>query len=135
MVIPHGTTSIRLPCRNHIGTCARVLSSGTLDPNSSSDQPPLICSIILTNSSPSPSPIPFPHAFHVPKLALFHVLVPDPHFQTLNPKPCSVLLCITSPLFYFCFYTLVPKPMPISLDPDMLSSVLIHSELPVCSSV
>ena len=33
MVIPHGTTSVQLPCRNHIRTCVRVSSSGTSDPN------------------------------------------------------------------------------------------------------
>ena len=69
------------------------------------------------------------------EVRFFSCPYPQSPFPNPKPKSRSVLLHITSPLFYFHFYTIVPEPMPVSPDPVMLSSILIHSELRVCSSV
>ena len=67
--------------------------------------------------------------FCYPLCFMFPPLIPDPKPQTLIPVPfhfTSHSPCSISASYYG------NDPMPIFHDPDMLSLMLIHSELHVC---
>ena len=59
--------------------------------------------------------IPFPHAFHVSDIRLVSCSPPQTPFRTPNPKPRSVLLCITSPCSIFVPMFFCPNPCPFPL--------------------
>ena len=103
--------------------CSLLWSSGLVQFDPLPPPSPAL-SFLLICSSPIPDPAP-------PRISCFQCsfcFTPPALNPVLNPKPRSPFHPTSHhvPLFYFHPYAFLPKPMPISLDPVMFLSILIH---------